>query len=137
MLKKREENCRHPRRKLPEIVKETKCKIPMRNLILYAAMMKKMMMKMKIVQKDTSSYLYSNPNADCDDHTIIMNLLDVAVRSEQTEDNILLDKEDEEEISQDAALKLLPATNLPHNTIDIIDNLIFRVTCLVKKSLDL
>ncbi|KNC30726.1 hypothetical protein FF38_11660 [Lucilia cuprina] len=88
-------------------------------------------------KRDTSSYLYSNPNANCNDHTIIMNLLDVAARSEPIEDNILLDKEDDEEISQDAALKLPPTSNLPHNTIDIIDNLIFRVTCLVKKSLDL
>lgn len=33
--------------------------------------------------------------------------------------------------------RLLRFGNLPYNAIDIIDNLLFRVTCLVKKSLDL
>ena len=51
-------------------------------------------------KRDTSSYLYNNPNANCNDHTVIMNLLDVAARSEPIEDNILLDKEDDEEVSQ-------------------------------------
>lgn len=45
---------------------------------------------------DTSSHLYNNPNANSNDHTIIMNLLDLAARSE--EDSILI--EDEEEVSQ-------------------------------------
>lgn len=35
------------------------------------------------------------------------------------------------------AVKLPQLGNLPHNTIDVIDNLLFRVTCLVKKSVDL
>ncbi|XP_075148673.1 BTB/POZ domain-containing protein Rnb [Haematobia irritans] len=84
--------------------------------------------------RDTSSHLYNNPNANSNDHNIIMNLLDLAARSE--EDSILM--EDEEEISQDVpALKLPQLGNLPHNTIDVIDNLLFRVTCLVKKSVDL
>lgn len=58
-------------------------------------------------KRDTSSYLYSNPNANCNDHTVIMNLLDEAARSEQIEDNILLDKEDDEEISQGLLLCFL------------------------------
>ncbi|XP_061402094.1 uncharacterized protein LOC133337907 [Musca vetustissima] len=84
--------------------------------------------------RDISSHLYNNPNANSNDHTIIMNLLDLAARSE--EDSILI--EDEEEVSQDVpAIKLPQLGHLPHNTIDVIDNLLFRVTCLVKKSLDL
>ncbi|XP_013100078.1 uncharacterized protein LOC106082233 [Stomoxys calcitrans] len=85
-------------------------------------------------EQDTSSHLYNNPNASNNDHTIIMNLLDLAAHSE--EDSILI--EDEEEISQDVpAIKLPQLGNLPHNTIDVIDNLLFRVTCLVTKSNDL
>ncbi|XP_005182943.2 uncharacterized protein LOC101891580 [Musca domestica] len=84
--------------------------------------------------RDTSSHLYNNPNANSNDHTIIMNLLDLAARSE--EDSILI--EDEEEVSQDVpALKLPQLGHLPHNTIDVIDNLLFRVTFLLKKSIDL
>lgn len=49
-------------------------------------------------KRDTSSDLYNNPNANANDHTIIMNLLDLAARSE--DDSILLDKEDDEEVSQ-------------------------------------
>lgn len=51
-------------------------------------------------KRDISSNLYNNPNANCTDHTIIMNLLDIAARSEPIEDNLLLDKEEDEEISQ-------------------------------------
>uniref|UniRef100_A0A1A9WPN1 ARMC5-like ARM-repeats domain-containing protein n=1 Tax=Glossina brevipalpis TaxID=37001 RepID=A0A1A9WPN1_9MUSC len=86
-----------------------------------------------------TSNLYTNPNASLDNHSVIMNLLDLASRPDATlEDNILLDKEDDDEVSQDVpALKLPHIGNLPHNAIDIIDNLIFRVTYMVKKGIDL
>uniref|UniRef100_A0A1A9VVD7 ARMC5-like ARM-repeats domain-containing protein n=1 Tax=Glossina austeni TaxID=7395 RepID=A0A1A9VVD7_GLOAU len=85
-----------------------------------------------------TSNLYTNPNANLDNHSVIMNLLDLASRPEALEDNILLDKEDDDEVSQDVpALKLPNIGNLPHNAIDIIDNLIFRVTYMVKKGVDL
>lgn len=40
-------------------------------------------------------------------------------------------------ITDTSITRLLRFGNLPHNAIDIIDNLLFRVTCLMKKSADL
>ncbi|XP_055847887.1 uncharacterized protein LOC129913306 [Episyrphus balteatus] len=61
----------------------------------------------------------------------IMKLLDIACKSEiNLEDNVL-DKEDDEDESQDVPPLKLPKTG--NSTIDIIENLIYRVTLLINK----
>lgn len=61
----------------------------------------------------------------------IMKLLDIASKSESIIEDNVLDKEDDDDESQDVPQFKLPKTG--KSTIDIIENLIYRVTLLVNK----
>ncbi|XP_055906051.1 uncharacterized protein LOC129941449 [Eupeodes corollae] len=65
----------------------------------------------------------------------IMKLLDIACKSENNLEDNALDKEDDEDESQDVPPLKLP--KLGNSTIDIIENLIYRVTLLVNKGAEL
>ncbi|XP_055904774.1 uncharacterized protein LOC129940453 [Eupeodes corollae] len=94
-------------------------------------------------ESDTYSPVSSDDESIDDDDNIktdphysdIMKLLDIACKSEVNLEDNALDKEDDEDESQDVPpFKLLKVGN---STIDIIENLLYRVTLLNNKGAEL
>ncbi|XP_004523352.1 uncharacterized protein LOC101448612 [Ceratitis capitata] len=72
------------------------------------------------------------------DNSEIMRLLDIACQSNETIEDNMLDKEDDDEQSQDVPYQKLPQLgNMPRGTLDHLENLLFRVTLLVNKRSEL
>ncbi|XP_050317556.1 uncharacterized protein LOC126751382 isoform X2 [Bactrocera neohumeralis] len=75
-----------------------------------------------------------NPNSNHADNSEIMRLLDIASQINETIEDSMLDKEEDDEQSQDVPYQKLPQLgNMPRSTLDHLENLLFRVTLLVNK----
>ncbi|XP_036323046.1 uncharacterized protein LOC118736971 [Rhagoletis pomonella] len=84
---------------------------------------------------DESSFLLrQSANNSTADNSEIMRLLDIACQSNETIEDNLLDKEEDDEQSQDVPYQKLPQLgNMPRSTLDHLENLLFRVTLLINK----
>ncbi|XP_018804658.1 PREDICTED: uncharacterized protein LOC108978712 isoform X1 [Bactrocera latifrons] len=75
-----------------------------------------------------------NPNSNNADNSEIMRLLDIASQINETIEDSMLDREEDDEQSQDVPYQKLPQLgNIPRSTLDHLENLLFRVTLLVNK----
>ncbi|XP_053947111.1 uncharacterized protein LOC128855902 [Anastrepha ludens] len=73
-------------------------------------------------------------NNNTADNSEIMRLLDIACQTNETIEDNMLDKEEDEEQSQDVPYQKLPQLgSMPRSTLDHLENLLFRVTLLVNK----
>ncbi|EDX14898.1 uncharacterized protein LOC6730102 [Drosophila simulans] len=67
----------------------------------------------------------------------VLDILKLIEEGSEPIDDPLSDKEDLEELSSDVPPKLAPFRNTACNTIDIIENLIYRITLMVNKRVEL
>lgn len=67
----------------------------------------------------------------------VLDILKLIEEGSEPIDDPLSDKEDLEELSSDVPPKLAPFRNTTCNTIDIIENLIYRITLMVNKRVEL
>ncbi|XP_067618832.1 uncharacterized protein Rnb [Eurosta solidaginis] len=79
----------------------------------------------------SSSNINNNISAD---NSEIMRLLDIACQTNDVNEENMLDREEDDEQSQDVPYHKLPQLgNMPRSTLDHLENLLFRVTLLVNK----
>ncbi|XP_011185999.1 uncharacterized protein Armc5_2 isoform X2 [Zeugodacus cucurbitae] len=89
-------------------------------------------MPLNVVTVDNPNFpINHNSTAD---NSEIMRLLDIASQINETIEDNMLDKEEDDEQSQDVLYQKLPELgNMPRSTLDHLENLLFRVTLLVNK----